>query len=179
MLSQRGSGLRATVWDCSQPSCVHRSFSTRFPHSLFTDSFRFLRTLKNRRRVDRRPLIEFYTETANRPDNGVETTETSKDPGKGKKQSVGREDGGEGRETTKKESNEEGEEKNPGSPSARASEESPDVLDMMPFSLDSFGGACVASLSLMSLGMLNVHISIPKHIVVVDSNLVDSDTVKR
>lgn len=182
--SHRGARVFAPLSGSVANRCVvHRSFSTRFPHSLFTDSFRFLRTLRNRRRVDRRPLIEFYTETANRPDNGEETRETSKEPGKGKKQTVGREDGGEGRETANKESNEEEEkgeeEKNPGSPSARAPEESPDVLDMMPFSLDSLGGACVASLSLMSLGMLNVHISIPKHIVVVDSNLVDSDTVKR
>lgn len=65
------------------------------------------------------------------------------------------------------------------SSAAEAPEEAPDVSDMMPFSLDSPGGTCVASLSLMSLGMLNVHISIPKHIVVVDSNLVDTDTVKR
>lgn len=62
---------------------------------------------------------------------------------------------------------------------AEAPEEAPEVSDMMTFSLDSPGGTCVASLSLMSLGMLNVHISIPKHIVVVDSNLVDTDTVKR
>lgn len=60
-----------------------------------------------------------------------------------------------------------------------ASEEAPDVSDMMVFPLDSPGGACMTSLTLISLGMLNVHISIPKHIVVVDSNLVDNDTVKR
>uniref|UniRef100_H3CS41 Uncharacterized protein n=1 Tax=Tetraodon nigroviridis TaxID=99883 RepID=H3CS41_TETNG len=96
----------------------YRSFSTRFPHSLFTDSFRFLKTLKNGKTDDRRQIIEFYIETSN------------------------------------------------------------SVSDMVPFSLDSPGGTCVASLSLMSLGMLNVHLSIPKHIVVVDSNLVDTDTVK-
>lgn len=60
-----------------------------------------------------------------------------------------------------------------------ASEEAPGVSDMMVFSLDSPGGVCMASLTLISLGMVNVHISIPKHIVVVDSNLVDNDIVKR
>lgn len=62
---------------------------------------------------------------------------------------------------------------------ARASEEPPDVSDMLQFSLDSPGGACVIALSLMSLGLLSVHLSIPKQIVVVDSNLVDNDVVKR
>uniref|UniRef100_A0A674NMH6 General transcription factor IIIC, polypeptide 1, alpha 220kDa n=1 Tax=Takifugu rubripes TaxID=31033 RepID=A0A674NMH6_TAKRU len=57
-------------------------------------------------------------------------------------------------------------------------QKAPDVSDMMVFSLDSPGGVCMTSLTLISLGMLNVHISIPKHIVVVDSNLVDNDTVK-
>lgn len=58
-------------------------------------------------------------------------------------------------------------------------EEPPDVSDMLPFNLNSLGGECVVSLSLMSLGLLNIYISIPKHIVVVDSNLVDNETVKR
>lgn len=60
-----------------------------------------------------------------------------------------------------------------------APEEPPDVSDMLRFSLDSPGGACVVSLSLMSLGMLSVYMSIPKQMVVVDSNLVDNDVVKR
>ncbi|KAM9363755.1 general transcription factor 3C polypeptide 1 [Symphorus nematophorus] len=60
----------------------------------------------------------------------------------------------------------------------RASAEPPDVSDMLQFSLDAPGGACVASLSLMSLGLLSVYMSIPKQIVVVDSNLVDNDVVK-
>lgn len=61
----------------------------------------------------------------------------------------------------------------------RASEGPPDVSDMLRFSMDSPGGACAASLSLMSLGLLSVHMSIPKQMVVVDSNLVDNDVVKR
>lgn len=60
-----------------------------------------------------------------------------------------------------------------------ASEEAPDVSDMLLFSIDSPGGACVASLSLMTLGLLSVFTSIPKQMVVVDSNLVDNDVVKR
>ncbi|XP_029367452.1 general transcription factor 3C polypeptide 1 [Echeneis naucrates] len=61
---------------------------------------------------------------------------------------------------------------------SQAPEDPPDVLDMVQFSLDSPGGACMASLSLITLGLLSVHISIPKQMVVVDSNLVDNDAVK-
>lgn len=64
-------------------------------------------------------------------------------------------------------------------PPNTAAEDPPDLLDMVQFSLDSAGGACVASLSLMALGLLSVHLSIPKQMVVVDSNLVDNDIVKR
>lgn len=55
----------------------------------------------------------------------------------------------------------------------------PDTSDMMAFTLDSPGGACGISLSLVSLGLLSVYISIPKQIVLVDSNLVDTEVVKR
>ncbi|KAK2817334.1 hypothetical protein Q5P01_025525 [Channa striata] len=54
----------------------------------------------------------------------------------------------------------------------------PDISDMLQFSMDSPGGACVVSLSLMSLGLLSVYISIPKQIVVVDSTMVDNDVIK-
>ncbi|XP_031719024.1 general transcription factor 3C polypeptide 1 [Anarrhichthys ocellatus] len=57
-------------------------------------------------------------------------------------------------------------------------EEPPDVSEMLRFSIDSPGGACLVSLSLMSLGLLSVYMSIPKQMVVVDSNLVDNDVVK-
>lgn len=127
----------------------------------------------------------------------------TKESGKSKKQNViseddGARDGPEMKESTVEEEKEKGEEKYPEGPltpgSAEvplatesevdrlpkaASEEAPDVSDMMVFPLDSPGGVCMTSLTLISLGMLNVHISIPKHIVVVDSNLVDNDTVKR
>uniref|UniRef100_A0AAX7SKG7 B-block binding subunit of TFIIIC domain-containing protein n=1 Tax=Astatotilapia calliptera TaxID=8154 RepID=A0AAX7SKG7_ASTCA len=89
-----------------------RCFSWRFPHSLCTDSFRFLR---------------------------MSATSNTVPP---------------------------------------ASDEPPDVSDMLKFSLQSPGGACLVSLSLMSLGLLNVYASIPKQMVVVDSNLVDKDVVK-
>lgn len=156
---------------------------------------------------DRRPIIQFHAETANRLENNDEAVETRKESGMNKKRSASEGTGRAGGEpqTTDNESTEDGEkpkreEKNPeGRPApgsaeaplateleddglpaaAEAPEEAPDVSDMLPFSLDSPGGTCVASLSLMSLGMLNVHISIPNHIVVVDSNLVDTDTVKR
>ncbi len=60
-----------------------------------------------------------------------------------------------------------------------ASQEPPDVSDMLRFSLEAPGGACVVSLSLMSLGLLSVYMSIPKQIVVVDSTMVENDVVKR
>ena len=61
----------------------------------------------------------------------------------------------------------------------QASVDPPDVSDMLRFSLSYPGGACVASLSLMTLGLLNIHVSIPKQIVVVDSSLVDNDVAKK
>uniref|UniRef100_A0A672YIJ2 Uncharacterized protein n=1 Tax=Sphaeramia orbicularis TaxID=375764 RepID=A0A672YIJ2_9TELE len=86
-----------------------QSFSFRFPHTLCTDTFRFLRTLLN----------------------------TSPGP-----------------------------------------DESLDVSNLVQFSLDFPGGACAAALSLMTLGLVSVHMSIPKQMVVVDSTLVDNDVVK-
>ncbi|KAK5899005.1 hypothetical protein CesoFtcFv8_008527 [Champsocephalus esox] len=49
---------------------------------------------------------------------------------------------------------------------------------MLQFCMESPGGASGVCLSLMSLGLLSVFMSIPKQVVVVDSNLVDSDVVK-
>uniref|UniRef100_A0A667WLB0 Ral transcription factor IIIC subunit 1 n=1 Tax=Myripristis murdjan TaxID=586833 RepID=A0A667WLB0_9TELE len=60
-------------------------------------------------------------------------------------------------------------------PAPAASEE---LSDMLRYQLDSPGGACAAALSLMTLGLLSVHVSIPKQVVVVDSNLVDNEVVK-
>uniref|UniRef100_A0A8K9X699 B-block binding subunit of TFIIIC domain-containing protein n=1 Tax=Oncorhynchus mykiss TaxID=8022 RepID=A0A8K9X699_ONCMY len=52
------------------------------------------------------------------------------------------------------------------------------VLQMLQFSLESPGGATLACLSLMTLGLLSVHVSIPEHIVVLDSTMVDNEVVK-
>uniref|UniRef100_A0A8K9VGR9 B-block binding subunit of TFIIIC domain-containing protein n=1 Tax=Oncorhynchus mykiss TaxID=8022 RepID=A0A8K9VGR9_ONCMY len=49
---------------------------------------------------------------------------------------------------------------------------------MLQFSLESPGGATLACLSLMTLGLLSVHVSIPEHIVVLDSTMVDNEVVK-
>ncbi|XP_056136206.1 general transcription factor 3C polypeptide 1-like [Lampris incognitus] len=63
-------------------------------------------------------------------------------------------------------------------PSPPLSEENQDVSEMLRFPLDSLGGACATSLSLMTLGLLSVHVSIPKQVVVVDSSMVDNEVVK-
>ncbi|XP_062304643.1 general transcription factor 3C polypeptide 1-like isoform X1 [Osmerus eperlanus] len=57
--------------------------------------------------------------------------------------------------------------------------EPPDEEGMLQFPVGAAGGAVLACLSLMTLGMLSVSVGIPKHIVVVDSSLVDTDSVKR
>ncbi|XP_035516207.1 general transcription factor 3C polypeptide 1-like isoform X2 [Morone saxatilis] len=204
----------------------YRCFSWRFPHSLCTDSFRFMRSLINNGMGDDRPVTLFYHETKNRSENEEEGVERRAESEIKRKQSE-RKAGGKpvsepevqpenanddsankeenNQKKVEEEQRTESEQKNtedsftvgPGEdPSGReqtddhlpkastsnsapqASEEPPDVSDMMRFSMDSPGGACVVSLSLMTLGLLNVYISIPKPIVVVDSNLVDNDVVK-
>uniref|UniRef100_A0AAZ3QDY1 Uncharacterized protein n=1 Tax=Oncorhynchus tshawytscha TaxID=74940 RepID=A0AAZ3QDY1_ONCTS len=52
-----------------------------------------------------------------------------------------------------------------------------DLTEMLQFSLESPGGATLACLSLMTLGLLSVHVSIPEHIVVLDSTMVDNEVV--
>ncbi|XP_071360613.1 general transcription factor 3C polypeptide 1 [Trachinotus anak] len=222
----------------------YRCFSWRFPHSLCTDAFRFLRSLINNGTRDDRPLTAFYHEAENRSDNGEGGLERQTESKRKEKQSGGNADGepvsgpevktdGANSEPTKEGEKDqrdvEGEEnlmgvdvnnevmnktdeqKNtedcltaasgedpssgeqaadppakdePSGASAasnaavRVPEDPPDVSDMVNFSLDSPGGACVISLSLMSLGLLSVYLSIPKQMVVVDSNLVDNDVVK-
>ncbi|XP_069023396.1 general transcription factor 3C polypeptide 1 [Embiotoca jacksoni] len=213
----------------------YRCFSWRFPHSLCTDSFRFLRNLIDNGTADDKPFTIFYHEKENRTESGEEVQE---------KQSGGKEDGGPvneaqvqtevaNRDSIKEAENNQskidGEEKlmevdvsnekteemskseekkdtedslmpeapshteqtddappteePPGVSSSAdaappAPEDPPDVSDMLQFSLDSPGGACAVSLSLMSLGLLSVYLSIPKQMVVVDSSLVDNDVVK-
>ncbi|XP_055079571.1 general transcription factor 3C polypeptide 1-like [Periophthalmus magnuspinnatus] len=141
----------------------YRCFSWRFPQVLCTDSFCFVRDLLKLPRGDYRPVTYFHQETENRAPDGdlVEPRKTSTDR-KDKPAS---------------------ENSNPCELAEMDWEEptgvdSPDVSDMLQFSLEHPGGACVAALSLMSLGLLSVYLSIPKRMVVVDSALVDTDTVK-
>ncbi|KAI1896177.1 hypothetical protein AGOR_G00092120 [Albula goreensis] len=49
---------------------------------------------------------------------------------------------------------------------------------MALFPLDASGGSCMASLTLMVLGLLSVDLSIPNQIVVVDSTMVDNEVIK-
>ncbi|XP_042341203.1 general transcription factor 3C polypeptide 1 [Plectropomus leopardus] len=220
----------------------YRCFSWRFPHSLCTDSFRFLRGLINNGTSDDRPMTAFHHETENRSENGEEMTVKRTGSERKKRQGESKEDGGravsepekahcasakegeieqsqkEGEELSMEVSNDKteatnkaNEQKNPedcltagssedlssraqtdnhllkeetsgvaanSNATPQASEEPPDASDMMRFTMNSPGGACVVSLSLMSLGLLSVYISIPKQMVVVDSTLVDNDVVK-
>ncbi|XP_041133837.1 general transcription factor 3C polypeptide 1-like isoform X2 [Polyodon spathula] len=50
--------------------------------------------------------------------------------------------------------------------------------DMVLFPLDGPGGNCLASLSLLILGLLSVEVAIPDQIVVVDSTMVDNEVIK-
>ncbi|KAK2918687.1 general transcription factor 3C polypeptide 1 [Channa argus] len=207
----------------------YRCFSWRFPYSLCTDSFHFLRSLLNSGERDDRPVTAFYHETENRAENGEEVLERKRALKRKAKQREGNEDGtqvselgGEtSPESTKGGKNEmEGRDKSLEVDMNKSSEQKktedcqtavssheqtgdhvlsqeasgdgsaatnaapqvtgdpPDISDMLQFSMDSPGGACVASLSLMSVGLLSVYISIPKQIVVVDSTLVDNDVIK-
>lgn len=162
----------------------------------------------NNKTGDDRPVTTFYHETKNRSQNGEEVAERRTASEKKKKQSEGKEDVRAVSEPDKAKDDQrkvEDDQKNPEDCSTAASgedppsraqtedhhpkpstsnaprtpEEPPDVSDMLQFSLDAPGGACVVSLTLMTLGLLNVYMSIPKPIVVVDSNLVDNDVVKR
>uniref|UniRef100_A0A6Q2XN73 B-block binding subunit of TFIIIC domain-containing protein n=1 Tax=Esox lucius TaxID=8010 RepID=A0A6Q2XN73_ESOLU len=52
-----------------------------------------------------------------------------------------------------------------------------EVQDMLQYPLESPGGSTVACLSLMTLGLLSVHVTIPQHIVVIDSTMLDNNEV--
>lgn len=203
----------------------YRCFSWRFPHSLCTDSFQFLRNLINNGTRDDRSVTAFYHETENRSVNGEDEvlerrTGSKREEQQSKEEKDGRpaselektntesakeaEDKVDGEEKLTEDVNKSDEQKNreeclkagsdngpssKGQPSraesgtsnaaALGSEDPPDVQDMLQVSLDSPGGACLVCLSLMSLGLLSVYISIPRQMVVVDSNLVDKDVAKR
>uniref|UniRef100_A0A3B3YCK2 Uncharacterized protein n=1 Tax=Poecilia mexicana TaxID=48701 RepID=A0A3B3YCK2_9TELE len=113
---KKNRGLPMLPMSFQMSQTYYRHFVWRFPFSLCTDSFCFLRNLITRGPGVDRPMDE------------------SLDP--------------------------------------------PDLSDMLLFPLSSPGGACLVSLSLMTLGWLSVHVSIPKQIVVVDSSLVDNEVVK-
>uniref|UniRef100_A0A1A8EMJ4 General transcription factor IIIC, polypeptide 1, alpha 220kDa n=2 Tax=Nothobranchius korthausae TaxID=1143690 RepID=A0A1A8EMJ4_9TELE len=177
----------------------YKRFLWRFPSSLCTDSFCFLRNLLAKGSEDGKPFTSFYHETENRSQNSEEVLERKTESSRKTKQSDSQEDGGgitrSQKQTADVQKTKEGDdeknktqsEKSPNDPADSwdalnradgAPEEPPDVSDMLRFTLNSPGGACAASLSLMSLGLLNVFVSIPKQIVVVDSNLVDNDVAK-
>ncbi|XP_056265529.1 general transcription factor 3C polypeptide 1-like isoform X2 [Pseudoliparis swirei] len=176
----------------------YRCFSWRFPHLLCTESFRFLRDLIDNGTRDWLHNFDFVHETEKRSENGEEVMERK--AGSEKKQRQGKEaekltevnDGETGAASKEDEQKTSGDglaaedppsgERTDDAPVKEepppVSAEPPNVSDMLRFSMDSPGGACVASLSLMSLGLLSVSISIPKQMVVVDSTLVENNAVK-
>ncbi|XP_011476240.2 general transcription factor 3C polypeptide 1 isoform X3 [Oryzias latipes] len=220
----RGMPILPMSYQLSQS--FYRWFSWRFPQSLCTESFCFLRSLLTYKTGDERPATTFYHETESRSRSGEETSERKAESAKksldDKKvqhpAATNAESFKEGeddqRRVEEKEElkvagvNEEKTEETrmsespesqagalttgsddaplsgergdgpPESPVVQAPHPPSDASDMLQFSLSSPGGACVASLSLMTLGLLSVHVSIPKPIVVVDSTLVDNDFVK-
>ncbi|XP_035993309.1 general transcription factor 3C polypeptide 1 [Fundulus heteroclitus] len=228
---KKNRGLPILPMSFQLSQTYYRIFSWRFPHSLCTDSFSFLRTLITNGSGDDRPATTFYHEPEIRSLTGKEAcdgkparkgkhgcgSETLEEMAgaeaadaaddnqstvQGEEKSVeienaaekiapdkeeklersgqsGAEDGSSSREQTDVGLPEEPAEA-AAAPDTAAGDptEDPDPSDMLPFSLSSPGGACVVSLSLMTVGLLSVHLSIPKQIVVVDSSLVDNDVVK-
>ncbi|XP_077461274.1 general transcription factor 3C polypeptide 1 [Stigmatopora argus] len=123
----------------------YRLFSWRFPHTLCTDSFRFLRNLLSNGTDDDRPRVSYFHETENRLESGEAAPEKPPPPAADTEEAEGGPNSGS---------------QPPG---------------MMRYAPDSPGGACLVSLTLMSLGLLSIHLSIPKKMVVVDSTLLDSE----
>nr|XP_057921258.1 general transcription factor 3C polypeptide 1-like [Doryrhamphus excisus] len=137
----------------------YRLFSWRFPHSLLTDSFRFTRTLLNNG-ADDRSLVSFHLETKSRMESGAYASEGPPAAGENQTQEQAEKRDASGGECDQANS---------------GKTLSQDLSGMLCFGLDSPGGACMVSLTLMSLGLLSVHLSVPKQMVVVDSNMVDAD----
>ncbi|XP_047435192.1 general transcription factor 3C polypeptide 1-like [Mugil cephalus] len=210
----------------------YRCFSWRFPYSLCTDSFCFLKCLLDNGARDDRPVTQIYHETENRLHSAEEALERRPASKRKEKQSGEKEEDGPSSEAAETGDNqsqiggggeksmesdisnmktedvskadeqkstedrlasgssevEENQEQTDDCPTEeepvgasatpQAPEGPPDVSEMLQFSLDSPGGACAVSLGLMSLGLLSVYLSVPKQMVVVDSNLVDNDVVK-
>ncbi|MED6289868.1 hypothetical protein CHARACLAT_007371, partial [Characodon lateralis] len=231
---KRNRGLPILPMSFQMSQSYFRYFSWRFPFSLCTDSFCFLRNLITSGRGDDKPATAFYHEPENRSQTGEvceRKTARQGKPGclsesliqtageesmnkvddnqsvtKGKEKSVEsdvRMENAEEKMTFDEQKNpecsdqcedddgssnrEQTDDHLPEAPAdtaaasdaaAGASQDLPDLSDMLELPLSSLGGACAVSLSLMTLGLLSVHVSIPKQIVVVDSSLVDNDVVK-
>ncbi|XP_054912510.1 general transcription factor 3C polypeptide 1 [Poeciliopsis prolifica] len=208
---KKNRGLPMLPMSFQMSQTYYRHFVWRFPFSLCTDSFCFLRNLITRGPGADRPTTAFYHEPENRSQTDEEVCDrkTSKNAKHGSEtepqiqtagsestdkvdnnQSVTRGEEKSRESEEKFESTEEksqsDEQKDPSedddaSSSREQTDESPnppDLSDMLQFPLSSPGGACLVSLSLMTLGWLNIHVSIPKQIVVVDSSLVDNEIVK-
>ncbi|XP_014907115.1 general transcription factor 3C polypeptide 1 isoform X2 [Poecilia latipinna] len=208
---KKNRGLPMLPMSFQMSQTYYRHFVWRFPFSLCTDSFCFLRNLITRGPGVDRPATSFYHEPENRSQTGEEvcvrkTSEKAKHNSETEpqmqtagaestvkvdnNQSLTREEGKSRESEEKLENTEEkiqsDEQKDPsGDDDASSSREQmdespdpPDLSDMLLFPLSSPGGACLVSLSLMTLGWLSVHVSIPKQIVVVDSSLVDNEVVK-
>ncbi|XP_032419900.1 general transcription factor 3C polypeptide 1 [Xiphophorus hellerii] len=208
---KKNRGLPMLPMSFQMSQTYYRHFAWRFPFSLCTDSFCFMRNLITRGPGVNRPATTFYHEPENRSQTGEDVCDrkTSKKAKHGSEtepqiqtagaQSTDKVDNNQSvtrgeeksRESEEKLENTEekiqsDEQKDPsGDDDASSSREqtdespdAPDLSDMLQFPLSSPGGACLVSLSLMTLGRLSVHVSIPKQIVVVDSSLVDNEVVK-
>ncbi|KAG7485330.1 hypothetical protein JOB18_008080 [Solea senegalensis] len=231
---KKNRGLPILPMSYQMSQSYYRCFSWRFPHTLCSDSFRFLRTLINNGQGDNRPVTVFSHETESRSDNGEEVLEKQKGSNSKMKQSGGEASGtsvshldikpkevntesakdGENDQLMEVDLNSEAktdEQKKQNfkhvtissgedpvsteqtrdhlpkegpsevdaasNTAAPVSEDPQDASDLLRLSLDSPGGTCAVFLSLMTLGLLNVHVSVPKQMVLVDSSLMDSNLV--
>ncbi|XP_077574944.1 general transcription factor IIIC subunit 1 [Stigmatopora nigra] len=123
----------------------YRLFAWRFPHTLCTDSFHFLKNLLSNGTNDDRPAVSYFHETENRLDSGEAAPERPPPPASDTAEAEGE---------------------------PNSSSQPPGMMRYPP---DSPGGACLVSLTLMSLGLLSLHLSIPKKMVVVDSTLLENE----
>uniref|UniRef100_A0A3P9MSF8 Ral transcription factor IIIC subunit 1 n=1 Tax=Poecilia reticulata TaxID=8081 RepID=A0A3P9MSF8_POERE len=206
---KKNRGLPMLPMSFQMSQTYYRHFVWRFPFSLCTESFCFLRNLITRGPGVDRPATAFYHEPEIRSQTSEEvcdrkTSKQAKHETEPQIQTAGAEstdkvdnnqsltqEEEKSRESEEKlenteEKSQSDEQKDPSgdddaSSSREQTDESPDppnLSDMLQFPLSSPGGACLVSLSLMTLGQLSVHVSIPKQIVVVDSSLVDNEVVK-
>ncbi|KAM9792810.1 general transcription factor 3C polypeptide 1 [Neosynchiropus ocellatus] len=166
----------------------YRTFSWRFPHSLCSDCFRLFKGLSKHESRDDRRSLSFYHETALRTQD-VEVMLKSKGDGKDCRQEaatldapVTEERGEKGETQPTTEAGEDapvGKQVDDSHPEElQGGSEEPEPPDMLLYSMDSPGGSCLAALSLMSLGWVSLHLSVPRQMVVVDSQLVDKDVVR-